>query len=95
MKSSIHFGYMRGGSLTASLIHEIFLPAFGAGPAAPHDATLFTLGGRRARRGPQADHFTTRRQGGSSRFFLPFTTPMRNSFLASPPVSFILVQSPS
>ena len=37
-----------GGSLTASLIHEIFLPAFGAGPAAPHDATLFTLGGRRA-----------------------------------------------
>ena len=37
-----------GGSLTASLIHEIFLPAFGAGPAAPHDATPFTLGGRRA-----------------------------------------------
>ena len=37
-----------GGSLTAALIHEIFLPAFGAGPAAPHDATLFTLGGRRA-----------------------------------------------
>ena len=37
-----------GGTLTAALIHEIFLPAFGAGPAAPHDATLFSLGGRRA-----------------------------------------------
>ena len=37
-----------GGTLTASLIHQIFLPAFGASPAAPHDATLFTLGGRRA-----------------------------------------------
>ncbi len=37
-----------GGTLTAALIHDIFLPAFGAGPAAPHDATLFSLGGRRA-----------------------------------------------
>ena len=37
-----------GGTLTASLIHDIFLPAFGAGRAAPHDATLFALGGRRA-----------------------------------------------
>ena len=37
-----------GGTLTAALIHEIFLPAFGASGAAPHDATLFQLGGRRA-----------------------------------------------
>jgi hydrogenase expression/formation protein HypE len=37
-----------GGTLTAALIHDIFLPAFGAGSAAPHDATLFRLGGRRA-----------------------------------------------
>ena len=37
-----------GGTLTAALIHDLFLPAFGAGPAAPHDATLFSLGGRRA-----------------------------------------------
>ncbi|NCA82991.1 MAG: hydrogenase expression/formation protein HypE [Opitutae bacterium] len=37
-----------GGTLTAALIHAIFLPAFGAGPSAPHDATLFSLGGRRA-----------------------------------------------
>ena len=37
-----------GGTLTASLIHDIFLPAFGAHSASPHDATLFTLGGRRA-----------------------------------------------
>ncbi len=37
-----------GGTLTASLIHDLFLPAFGAHSASPHDATLFTLGGRRA-----------------------------------------------
>lgn len=37
-----------GGTLTASLIHDIFLPAFDALTAAPHDATLFSLGGRRA-----------------------------------------------
>lgn len=37
-----------GGSLTASLIHDIFFPAFGAPTAAPHDATLFSIGGRRA-----------------------------------------------
>lgn len=37
-----------GGSLTASLIHDIFLPAFGAHAASPHDATLFSIGGRRA-----------------------------------------------
>ena len=37
-----------GGTLTAALIHDLFLPAFGAHAASPHDATLFTLGGRRA-----------------------------------------------
>ena len=37
-----------GGTLTAALIHEIFLPAFGAHAVSPHDATLFALGGRRA-----------------------------------------------
>ena len=37
-----------GGTLTGALIHEIFLPAFGAHSASPHDATLFSLGGRRA-----------------------------------------------
>ncbi len=37
-----------GGTLTASLIHDLFLPAFGAHAASPHDATLFALGGRRA-----------------------------------------------
>ena len=37
-----------GGTLTAALIHDIFLPAFGTTGAAPHDATLFSLGGRRA-----------------------------------------------
>jgi hydrogenase expression/formation protein HypE len=37
-----------GGSLTASLIHDIFLPAFGTSAAAPHDATLFSIGGCRA-----------------------------------------------
>ncbi len=37
-----------GGTLTASLIRDIFLPAFGAHSASPHDATLFSLGGRRA-----------------------------------------------
>ncbi len=37
-----------GGSLTASLIHQIFLPAFGAHSPSPHDATLFSLGGRPA-----------------------------------------------
>ena len=37
-----------GGSLTAALIHEVFLPAFGAHSASPHDATLFSLGGLRA-----------------------------------------------
>ena len=37
-----------GGTLTAALIREIFLPAFGAHSASPHDATLFALGGRRA-----------------------------------------------
>jgi len=37
-----------GGSLTASLIDQIFLPAFGECPGAPHDATPFELGGGRA-----------------------------------------------
>ena len=37
-----------GGTLTAALIHDVFLPAFGAHSASPHDATLFNLGGRRA-----------------------------------------------
>jgi hydrogenase expression/formation protein HypE len=37
-----------GGTLTASLIRDIFLPAFGAHSASPHDATPFSLGGRRA-----------------------------------------------
>ena len=37
-----------GGTLTAALIRDIFLPAFGAHSASPHDATLFALGGRRA-----------------------------------------------
>lgn len=37
-----------GGTLTASLIRDIFLPAFGAHSASPHDATLFSLGGKRA-----------------------------------------------
>jgi len=37
-----------GGSLTASLIDQIFLPAFGERPGAPHDATPFALGGGRA-----------------------------------------------
>ena len=37
-----------GGTLTASLIRDVFLPAFGAHSASPHDATLFSLGGRRA-----------------------------------------------
>ena len=37
-----------GGTLTATLIREIFLPAFGAHSASPHDATLFALGGQRA-----------------------------------------------
>ena len=37
-----------GGTLTAALIHDIFLPAFGAHAPSPHDATLFALGGRRA-----------------------------------------------
>lgn len=37
-----------GGTLTAALIREIFLPAFGAHSASPHDATLFALGGGRA-----------------------------------------------
>ena len=37
-----------GGTLTASLIRDLFLPAFGAHSPSPHDATLFALGGRRA-----------------------------------------------
>lgn len=37
-----------GGTLTASLIRDVFLPAFGAHTPSPHDATLFSLGGRRA-----------------------------------------------
>ncbi|MGD9612781.1 MAG: hydrogenase expression/formation protein HypE [Kiritimatiellia bacterium] len=37
-----------GGTLTAALIHDVFLPAFGAHAPSPHDATLFALGGRRA-----------------------------------------------
>lgn len=37
-----------GGTLTAALIRDVFLPAFGAHSASPHDATLFSLGGRRA-----------------------------------------------
>ena len=37
-----------GGTLTASLIHQIFLPAFGSQSAAPHDSTVFPIGGRRA-----------------------------------------------
>ncbi len=37
-----------GGTLTASLIHDVFLPAFGARATAPHDATVFSLGGCRA-----------------------------------------------
>ena len=37
-----------GGSLTAALIHDLFLPAFGAHSPSPHDATPFTIGGRRA-----------------------------------------------
>jgi len=37
-----------GGTLTAALIRDVFLPAFGAHAPSPHDATLFALGGRRA-----------------------------------------------
>mgnify|MGYP001765494814 FL=1 len=37
-----------GGTLTASLIRDVFLPAFGAHAPSPHDATAFALGGRRA-----------------------------------------------
>jgi len=37
-----------GGSLTASLIDQIFLPAFGERPGAPHDATPFELGSGKA-----------------------------------------------
>ena len=37
-----------GGTLTAALIRDIFLPAFGAHAPSPLDATPFTLGGRRA-----------------------------------------------
>ena len=37
-----------GGTLTAALIRDVFLPAFGAHSPSPHDATLFSLGGRRA-----------------------------------------------
>ena len=37
-----------GGTLTAALIHQIFLPAFGALTTAPHDSTLFSIGGGRA-----------------------------------------------
>lgn len=37
-----------GGTLTGALIREIFLPAFGAHSPSPHDATLISLGGRRA-----------------------------------------------
>ena len=37
-----------GGTLTASLIHDVFLPAFGAPSPSPHDAAVFNLGGRRA-----------------------------------------------
>ena len=36
-----------GGTLTASLIHQIFLPAFGAHSPSPHDATAFSLAGAR------------------------------------------------
>ncbi len=34
--------------MTASLIEQIFLPAFGKRPGAPHDATPFELGSGRA-----------------------------------------------
>ena len=37
-----------GGTLTESLIHGIFLPAFGAHSPSPHDATPFDLPGGRA-----------------------------------------------
>ncbi len=37
-----------GGTLTAALIRDVFLPAFGAHSPSPLDATPFTLGGRRA-----------------------------------------------
>lgn len=37
-----------GGTLTAALIRDVFLPAFGAHAPAPHDATPFALGGKRA-----------------------------------------------
>jgi hydrogenase expression/formation protein HypE len=36
-----------GGTLTAALIHDIFLPAFGAHAPSPHDATPVALGGAR------------------------------------------------
>lgn len=37
-----------GGTLTAALIRDIFLPAFGAHSPSPLDATPFALGGKRA-----------------------------------------------
>ncbi len=37
-----------GGTLTASLIHDVFLPAFGAHSPSPLDATPFAFGGNRA-----------------------------------------------
>ena len=45
---SVVLAHGGGGTLTASLIHQIFLPAFGMSESAPHDSTLFSLGGRRA-----------------------------------------------
>ena len=33
-----------GGTLTAGLLHEIFLPAFGPPTPAPHDASAFAIG---------------------------------------------------
>ena len=45
---SIILAHGGGGTLTSALIHHIFLPAFGAQTTAPHDSTLFSIGGRRA-----------------------------------------------
>ncbi len=45
---SIILAHGGGGTLTSALIHQIFLPAFGSRTTAPHDSTLFSIGGRRA-----------------------------------------------
>ena len=45
---AITLAHGSGGTLTDALIHDVFLPAFGAHSPAPHDATLFSLGDRRA-----------------------------------------------